>query len=196
LATSDKQQVTGDLNAACREVAERYLTRYHETMDRLERSVPANGELAPEPRLLEGFRREMDDDFNTPRALALIFDEIRSLNRRLDEDKREGLGPRVLALKVIGETLGLLQDSPGAFLQRKKERWILSRGIAPDAVEELIKKRERARSAKQWREADRIRAELQEKGVFVRISSNSLVENHPHEVFITKEAPNYRISSD
>ena len=154
-----------DFSDQALEEAEKGMERVYETMDRLERSVPANGELAPEPRLLEGFRREMDDDFNTPRALALIFDEIRALNRRLDEDKREGLGPRVLALKVIGETLGLLQDSPGAFLQRKKERWILSRGISPDAVEELIKKRERARSAKQWREADRIRAELQEKGI-------------------------------
>ncbi len=147
------------------EEAGKSMERVYETMDRLERAVPANGDLAPEPELLQGFRREMDDDFNTPRALALIFDELRSLNRKLDEGKSEGLGPRVLALKVIGETLGLLQERPGVFLSRKRERWIRSQGISPDAVEELIRKRERARSTKQWQEADRIRAELQAKGI-------------------------------
>jgi cysteinyl-tRNA synthetase len=59
----------------------------------------------------------------------------------------------------------LLQEKPAVFLQRKREQWIRGRGLSPNAIEELIEKRERARRAKQWQEADRIRAELQEKGI-------------------------------
>ena len=44
---------------------------------------------------MNSFRREMDDDFNTPRALALIFDEARALNRLFDSKKHRGLEKRV-----------------------------------------------------------------------------------------------------
>jgi IMP dehydrogenase len=37
-------------------------------------------------------------------------------------------------------------------------------------------------------------AELREKATFVRISSAGLIESHPHSVFVTKEAPNYRMN--
>ncbi len=145
--------------------AEKGVERIYETIDRLERSVSPNGSSCPESALLDAFRKEMDEDFNTPRALAIIFEEIRSLNRLLDEGKNGGLYPRVLALKTAGEVLGLLQEQPQVFLRKKKERWVRGQGISPETIEELIKKRESARSAKQWREADHIRMELQEKGV-------------------------------
>ena len=48
----------------------------------------------PDSALIESFRQEMDDDFNTPRALALIFDEVRALNRLLDEKKTQGVENR------------------------------------------------------------------------------------------------------
>ena len=145
--------------------AEKGVERIYETIDRLERSVSPNGSSCPESAVLDAFRKEMDGDFNTPRSLAIIFEEIRSLNRILDEGKSEGLYPRVLALKTVGEVLGLFQDRPQAFLREKKERWVRGQGIPRETIEELVKKRERARSAKQWQEADRIRMELQEKGI-------------------------------
>lgn len=145
--------------------AEKGVERIYETIDRLDRSVPSNGAPTPAREPLDAFRREMDDDFNTPRALALIFDEIRSLNRKLDEGEGDGLRPRTLALKAMGETLGLLQGGPDAFLKRKKERWARSQRISPEIVEQLIKEREQARRTKRWQEADRIRTELQEKGI-------------------------------
>ena len=147
--------------------AAKSVERIYETVDRLDRSVPSTDGAKPEAGVLEAFRHEMDDDFNTPKALAFIFDEIRALNRILDEGKTGRLYPRVLALKVITEVLGLLRDKPEAFLSKKKERWIRSQGLSPEAIEELIKRRERARSAKQWQEADRIRRELQEKGIIL-----------------------------
>lgn len=154
-----------DFSDPALEEAEKSMERVYETIDRLDRSVPSGGGARPEAAVLDAFRQEMDDDFNTPRALALIFDEIRSLNRMLDEGKSERLYPRVLALKGMGEVLGMLRDKPEAFLKKKKERWMRNQGFSAEAIEELIQRRERARSAKRWQEADRIRTELQEKGI-------------------------------
>ena len=147
------------------EDAEKSMERIYETMDRLDRLVPANGGTIPDEAVLDEFRREMDEDFNTPRALAFIFDEVHALNRRLDEGKTAGLSARVLAMKSAGEVLGLFQEKAKLFLSRKRERWMRNHGLSAQAIEELIQRRDRARSAKQWQEADRIRAELQERGI-------------------------------
>jgi cysteinyl-tRNA synthetase len=156
------------------EEAEKGLERIYETIDRFEQSG-ASGGSAPDAKLLEEFRREMDDDFNTPRAVALIFDEVRALNRLMDEGKAPALGSRVAALKNAGAALGLLQDSPQAFLTRKKERWLRQSGIAPQNIEELIRRRDEARKQKKWQEADRLRAELQEKGILIEDTSGGTI---------------------
>ena len=147
------------------EETQKSMERIYETLDRLEPLLLSSNLTKPEATLLDGFCQEMDDDFNTPRALALIFEEIRSLNRMLDEGKSNGLYPRGIALKTMGEVLGLLQDKPKEFFRKKKERWMRSQGLSPEAIEELIRRRDQARRERQWREADRIRTELQEKGI-------------------------------
>ncbi|MFQ5682419.1 MAG: cysteine--tRNA ligase [Candidatus Binatia bacterium] len=141
--------------------------RIQETMRRLERALPPFEKAAPESTLLQSFRESMDDDFNTPRAMAVFFDEIRSLNRLLDEGKSEGLRPRVVALRIMGEVLGLLQEEPETSLLKKKARWLQSQGLSERVIEELIRSRERARGDKNWKEADRIRTKLQEKGIML-----------------------------
>ncbi len=147
------------------EEAEKGIGRIYETVERVDRLVPSDDVAKPDPGLLDAFRQEMDDDFNTPRALALIFEEIRSLNRMLDEGKSNELYARGIALKAMGEVLGLLQGNPKEFFQKKRERWMRSQRLSPEVIEELIQRRHQARREKQWREADRIRTELQEKGI-------------------------------
>ncbi len=141
--------------------------RIYETLDRAACAVADPKEAKPDPALLDDFRREMDDDFNTPRALALVFDEVRSLNRMLDEKQFDRTRPRTAALKKICETLGLLQGSAGAFFSRQKERWLKQQGLAPAQVETWIEARNKARKQKNWQEADRIRQDLLNKGVLI-----------------------------
>ena len=74
--------------------------RIYETIERVGRGQRQTNDVA-EPALMDAFRQEMDDDFNTPRALALIFDEVRALNRLLDEKKAKGLEERAAALRLI-----------------------------------------------------------------------------------------------
>ncbi|MGH7828890.1 MAG: DALR domain-containing protein, partial [Candidatus Binatia bacterium] len=139
------------------------VARIYETLDRAERA--AGGAAAPEPSLLDEFRREMDDDFNTPRALALIHEETRSLNRLLDQDKTTGLLQRKAALDVIGRVLGIIEERPEAFLSRRKKSWLSKVGLSENEIDEQIRRRDEARRQKKWQEADRIRAALREKGI-------------------------------
>ena len=136
--------------------------RIHETLDRVGRSVKSGADA--DAALVQSFRQEIDDDFNAPRALALIFDEVRALNRRLDEKNLHGLEGRAAALRLMCDVLGLSQDG---YWERKKERWLRNGTISRDQIEQQIAERELARKAKNWGEADRLRNELAAHGVIV-----------------------------
>ena len=104
-------------------------------IERLGHSANAREHAVPDSALLESFRQEMDDDFNTPRALALIFDEVRALNRLLDEKKTQGVEKRGAALRAMCDTLGLLQDG---YFERKKQRWLKKGSLTAAEIEESI----------------------------------------------------------
>jgi cysteinyl-tRNA synthetase len=147
------------------EEAEKGMDRIYDTVHRLNQLTSPNGERTVEEGILGEFRKEMDDDFNTPRALALLFEEIRSLNRLLDKGEITGLTIRRDSLKKVGEVLGLIQESPETFWDRKKKRWLHRHGLTAQEIEEKIRLRNLARNEKRWDEADRIRNELSEKGI-------------------------------
>jgi cysteinyl-tRNA synthetase len=116
----------------------------------------------PNAALMQDFRREMDDDFNTPRALALIFDEVRVINRLLDDKKLDGMESRASALCLMCDTLGLLQEG---YFDRKKQRFLKRSALTILKIEESIGLRDQARLEKNWQEADRIRDDLIRQGI-------------------------------
>jgi cysteinyl-tRNA synthetase len=146
------------------EEASKAVDRIYDTIDRLTRVLPGLAQVTADAALVESFQHEMDDDFNTPRALALIFDEVRSLNRLLDEKKTQGLAPRAAALRTICDAIGLLHE---VYLERKKERWLNKSSMTRAEIDALIAQRNSARQAKDWQEADRLRDELQRKGIAI-----------------------------
>lgn len=108
------------------------------------------------------FEQAMDDDFNTPEALAVLFELSREINKLHDHDEMAAarLGA---SLRHLGKWLGLLQADPENYLKSGAEVVAsLSSGIASEEIEALIAQRNIARKAKNWAEADRIRAQLQE----------------------------------
>ncbi len=147
--------------------AARAVERLYETLDRLEQARTLAGPSSPDGELLDAFRQEMDDDFNTPRALALLFDEIRALNRVLDAKKSEALQPRSAALRVLLDVLGLLPDSTENYFRKKKDRWLGLQGLTHEKIEQWIAERNQARAEKNWQQADRIRGELLNKGIVI-----------------------------
>jgi cysteinyl-tRNA synthetase len=157
----------GDFSKEALQEAGRAGERIYETIERIAGSGIKRQNGIADASLMASFRQEMDDDFNTPRALALIFDEVRSLNRLLDAKTNEGLAERASALETMCEALGLLQDAPEAFFSRKKARWLRQQGFTDQEVQKSIAARDQARKDKNWHEADRIRNELLVKGIVV-----------------------------
>ena len=136
--------------------------RIYETVDRVRMTIKKISQPVPNAALMQDFRREMDDDFNTPRALALIFDEVRVLNRLLDDKKLDGMESRASALRLMCDTLGLLQEG---YFDRKKQRFLKRTGMTNLKIEESIERRNQARLEKNWQEADRIRDDLIRQGI-------------------------------
>jgi cysteinyl-tRNA synthetase len=109
------------------------------------------------------FREALDDDFNTPEALAVVQGVARNLNLA----KAAGDGAKAAAaaatLRALGAVLGILQQDPDAYLKRSAGK----QGLSDAEVEALIAARQEARTAKNFAESDRIRAQLAAAGVLI-----------------------------
>ena len=109
----------------------------------------------------EKFYAAMDDDFNTPGALAVLFELARDINK-LREEGLEGAAPLGATLRRMGGILGLLQRDPQDFL-----RGGVDAGLTDAQIEALIVRRAEARKNKNWAESDRLRDELKAQGVIL-----------------------------
>lgn len=106
------------------------------------------------------FKAAMDDDFNTPEALPVLFELAREVNRFKETEPAKAAELAGL-LSLLAGVLGLLEGDAERFLQS---------GASVDDVAEieaLIAKRNAARAAKDWPAADAARAELTAKGIIV-----------------------------
>ena len=116
---------------------------------------PAGGET-----FVAAFKDAMDDDFNTPNALSVLFDMARELNKLKNEDpiKANGLAAQ---MRNLASVLGLLEQVPEVFLQSGSDDAEVSR------IEALIAQRNEARAVKDWARADAARQELSALGVIL-----------------------------
>jgi len=106
------------------------------------------------------FNAAMNDDFNSPGALGVMFDLVKELNvcRKESPERAEELA---LSLKYFGSVLGLLQFDAEEYFKLGAEEG----GLADEQIEFLIQSRVEARASKNWAESDRIRDELLEQGI-------------------------------
>ncbi len=128
------------------------LERLYTAINSVKVSAPASQNTEFERR----FTDSMNDDFNTPEALAALFDLAREINKTQDQQAAAGL---VALLKQLGGILGLLQRDAAEVLGK------VSLSNLDQHVQDLINARNLARQNKNWAEADRIRAELTKLGV-------------------------------
>jgi cysteinyl-tRNA synthetase len=103
-----------------------------------------------EPRAA-AFRDAMNDDFNTPNALSVLFGLAADVNRSSNAADA-GL------LRALAGTLGVLQQAPRAFLQS-------GAGLDEASIAELISARDAAKKARDFARSDAIRAELAGQGI-------------------------------
>lgn len=103
------------------------------------------------------FHAAMNDDFNTPEAIAVLFDLARHINKTTGTEQGQLAGQ----LRYLAGVLGCLQSDPQSFLQA---------GVGDEAawIEEMIEKRATAKNNKDFAMADAVRDELLAKGIVLR----------------------------
>ncbi len=100
------------------------------------------------------FQQAMDDDFNTPVALSVLFDLAREVNKTKSNQL-------AYTLKSLAAVLGILQDDPEGFLKGSAT----ADSLTDEIIEQQINERIMAKAAKDWATADRIRDELKQHGI-------------------------------
>jgi len=108
------------------------------------------------------FRDAMDDDFNTPEAIAVLFELATEYNR-------SGEARRAAQLKGLGSILGLLQRDARDFLRAGAAA---ASGFTEAEIEARIVARAQAKQLKNWAEADRLRDELKAAGIVLEDGPN------------------------
>ena len=110
------------------------------------------------------FRQAMNDDFNTPEALPVIFELAKEINRIKDVETQKA-GQLAFVLKAIADVLGIAQQEPESFLQGEQDDDEVA------IIEALIAQRNQARADKNWPLADEARDKLNALNVVLEDSA-------------------------
>ena len=132
------------------------LVRLYTAINTNEQHTSKNAE--PVAQWVKRFGDTMNDDFNTPEAIASLFDLASEINRASDANTKQELSH---TLKHLAGLIGLLQRSPNEFLQSGTPHT----GMSPAQIEEQIAARHAAKLTKNFKEADAIRERLLNDGV-------------------------------
>ncbi len=139
------------------------LAQADETLLGLYRALKDAPPGSADPKEIARFRAAMDDDFNTPDALAVMQGVARNLNLAKAAGQASQAGVAAATLRAMGATLGVLQQAPDAYLKRSAGVSSLS----DTEVEVLLAARRAARAGKNYAESDRIREQLSAAGILL-----------------------------
>jgi cysteinyl-tRNA synthetase len=132
------------------------LRRLYTALDKADVSGAAASIDWNEPRAA-AFRAAMNDDFNTPIAVAVLFELAADVNRN-------ARAADAALLKGLGATLGILQQAPRLFLQA-------GTGVDETSIARLIDERRTAKAGGDYARADAIRRDLAGQGIVLKDSA-------------------------
>jgi cysteinyl-tRNA synthetase len=162
--------------------AARSLERLYEALARAEQlagpaaAVPIDGALAGAGSpFLADFVSAMDDDLNTARALGIVHDRFRELNRACDAGDHATVAAARDDLLRAGSVFGIFAQPPNAFLEAGRGRGQARAGLSAEEIEAAIAARNEARRRKDFREADAIRERLRTQGILLEDTPSGTV---------------------
>jgi cysteinyl-tRNA synthetase len=159
------------------------LAQADETLSGLYRSLKGTGSAPPQDlfapsdhahEALARFHAAMEDDFNTPDAMAVMQGVARELNSAKAAGEIAKVSALAGTLLAMGQALGLLQQDPDLYLKRANPA--AGAGLTDAEIEGLLAERRAARAAKNFRESDRIRDLLAAAGVLLEDKPGGISE--------------------
>jgi cysteinyl-tRNA synthetase len=159
-----------DFSDPALEAAEKGMKRLQVSLDRIRRAIAdlpeaKKGEILPSEAYERSFRAAMDDDFNTPQALAAVFDLLTEVNKRLDladlqPAKADLINLEEVLRRTMGDVLGIF---PSGEAEAKK-----TSGHLDGVMELLLDLRLQLRRDKKFELADSIRKRLEDLGIQIK----------------------------
>ncbi len=130
-------------------------------------------EYEADPEVIESFIEKMDDDFNTPEALGVVFDTVREANRRIDAG--EDAATLVAAVAEMTDVLGIaaeaevqgLDDIAGQVSEVAEGLGVEAAATPGETLDRLLERRSAARAQRDFATSDRIRDELAALGISI-----------------------------
>jgi cysteinyl-tRNA synthetase len=122
------------------------------------------------------FLGALDDDFNSAKAMAYLFELVRAVNRLGNHKKAKKRGGPVVAhaltaFQLVSQTLGILSMDVEAYQEEVKNKRCRAMGLTRESVEAQIEARTVARANKDWAQSDTIRDALDDAGVMLMDST-------------------------
>jgi cysteinyl-tRNA synthetase len=149
------------------------LDRIYAFLERLE-AAGVKCEEAQQGELWNDFTLAMNDDFNSARALGLVFDAVKQGNKLLDDagpsPDQGNLNSLCLVyndIKAISRILGIFLLDPAAYFKDKRDRGVADTAVDPDEIEDLIRQRAEARKNRDFSRSDEIRDQLQSRNIIL-----------------------------
>ena len=140
------------------------LAQADETLLGLYRALKDAGPSGPvDAEWMAKFRGAMDDDFNTPEALAAMQGVARELNQAKAAGNSVKMAGSAATLRAMSGVLGVLQQDPDRYLKHS----VGDKSISDAGIEALLAARQAARAAKNFAESDRIRDQLAAAGILL-----------------------------
>jgi len=143
------------------------LERIYKVAGRIKQEGIEAASAASDNPWIERFKLAMSDDFNTPEALAVLFDLARAINKQLDS--QTACAPEVAAFAEICSVLGIAYQEPAKFLGTSidDQSEIVAGELSAAQVQALLEERSVAKTDKNWARADEIRDQLVAVGVSI-----------------------------
>jgi cysteinyl-tRNA synthetase len=143
--------------------AKNAITKLYTSIRGLKSSTASTDEISQRLDYEQRFDAALDDDFNTPIAISILFEISKQIN--LEKEKDVDFASALSGLLVrLGEYLGILQNNPEDFLKQGVQ-------LSDEEIDQKIKDRNLARSEKDFVLSDQIRDELEAHGIILEDSA-------------------------
>ena len=143
--------------------AKNAITKLYTSIRGLKSSTASTDEISQRLDYEQRFDAALDDDFNTPIAISILFEISKQIN--LEKEKDVDFASALSGLLVrLGGYLGILQNNPEDFLKHGVQ-------LSDEEIDQKIKDRNLARSEKDFALSDQIRDELEAHGIILEDSA-------------------------